>query len=218
MTKKILSLLMLLLSIPYVLLQSCNEEDLTPPVITLEGDTIVYWPLNEPYVDPGATATDMPDGDLSSEIVAVIDVNVDKIGMYEIVYRVTDNAGNASAKKYRYVYVINEASNYAGNWNVEEISIYPQTAVDQYSAKIEVDSTMNNYLLIDSLPFLNEDLTFLCEGDVITVPVQNNLLPDSTEQILHGEGTIENDSTMYIYITGRIPGGEVFIRQLNFFK
>ena len=50
------------------------------------------------YSDPGATATDNIDGNISSRIVTVNSVNTNTAGVYTVSYHVTDNAGNADSK------------------------------------------------------------------------------------------------------------------------
>ena len=50
--------------------------------------------LNETFKDPGATASDNKDGDLTSKIIVKENtVKLDKIGTYKIVYQVTDKYG-----------------------------------------------------------------------------------------------------------------------------
>jgi hypothetical protein len=58
------------------------------------------------YIDPGATASDPEDGDLSEEIVVSGDeVNPFALGTYIIRYNVTDSAGNAAGEHYRTIIV-----------------------------------------------------------------------------------------------------------------
>ena len=70
------------------------DEDTTPPEITLNGDNPMELEVGEEYVEPGATAEDDVDGDLTDEIEISGDVNTDEPGEYEVVYTVTDAAGN----------------------------------------------------------------------------------------------------------------------------
>ena len=46
-----------------------KKEDKTKPVITLKGSETITITLGEKYMDPGATAKDEEDGDLTSKIV-----------------------------------------------------------------------------------------------------------------------------------------------------
>jgi hypothetical protein len=59
-----------------------------PPVISLIGSAIVYAFSFEPYVDPGATVTDIVDTQIQSKlVVAGADVNTSVIGPHIITYR-----------------------------------------------------------------------------------------------------------------------------------
>ena len=83
-------------------------SDVGAPVITLLGDTTINIMLGgDPYTDPGATATDDLDGDITANIVVVgIDaVDVNTAGTYIITYNVSDAAGNAATERTRTVIV-----------------------------------------------------------------------------------------------------------------
>jgi hypothetical protein len=71
----------------------------------LNGSEIIEIPINDTFVDPGATAFDETDGDISFKIVTIGDVNTSVIGEYIISYEVFDDAGNKSEIKYRTVIV-----------------------------------------------------------------------------------------------------------------
>ncbi len=80
--------------------------DDTPPVITLLGDNPLELQVGATYTDPGATATDDVDGDLTAAIVVAgdaVDTSVD--GTYVVTYNVTDAAGNAATEMSRTVTV-----------------------------------------------------------------------------------------------------------------
>lgn len=81
------------------------DEDLTiasipidheAPVITLKGDNPVIVEQGDPYVEPGATATDNIDGDLTDQIEISGDVDTSKIGTYTVTYTVSDSVGNVT--------------------------------------------------------------------------------------------------------------------------
>jgi hypothetical protein len=65
------------------------------PVITLLGDNPDYVYLGESFNDPGATADDCNDGDLTSSItVNTSGLNTNSRGTYNVVYEVTDSDNN----------------------------------------------------------------------------------------------------------------------------
>ncbi len=87
-----------------------NPFDIIAPVITLKGrnpDTTLAG--GAAYKDPGATAIDNRDGDVTSRITVSGTVNVKSIGKYSLTYSCKDNAGNTSYVT-RTVYVVRDTT------------------------------------------------------------------------------------------------------------
>ncbi|MGI6458954.1 MAG: cohesin domain-containing protein [Candidatus Hydrogenedentales bacterium] len=82
-----------------------TQVDGTPPVITLLGSARMTIAQNTPFTDPGASATDAVDGDLSSHIVVTGKVDSAKPSTYTLRYNVSDRAGNAAQEVTRTVTV-----------------------------------------------------------------------------------------------------------------
>ncbi|WP_139957143.1 immunoglobulin-like domain-containing protein [Flavicella sediminum] len=81
------------------------------PVITLIGDATMNVTLGETFTDPGATASDNIEGNLSSSIVVAGDVvDANTAGTYTITYNVSDFAGNAATEITRTVKVAADAT------------------------------------------------------------------------------------------------------------
>ena len=80
------------------------KGDTDPPVITLNGLDRMELEVGGAYNEPGATAMDDNDGDLSESIRIEGDVNTGAEGTYLVTYTVSDSAGN-EAKKTRTVVV-----------------------------------------------------------------------------------------------------------------
>lgn len=74
------------------------------PVITLEGDEIVYLSLDEEYKEPGYTCIDSIDGDITSKVLVTNDINISKRGAYKVIYTVT-NSANITATTTRIVVI-----------------------------------------------------------------------------------------------------------------
>ncbi len=68
--------------------------DLIPPVLTLKGDNPLMLTLGVKFKDPGATAVDNFEGDISDKITVSGDVNTSKAGTYVLTYSVADSTGN----------------------------------------------------------------------------------------------------------------------------
>mgnify|MGYP002619894864 CR=1 FL=1 len=80
--------------------------DSSLPVITLNGGANITTEAGEPFADPGATASDLVDGDLTNDIVVTGSVNVDVLGVYELRYNVSNSGGNAAIEVVRTVTVV----------------------------------------------------------------------------------------------------------------
>jgi hypothetical protein len=80
--------------------------DLTAPVITLLGDNPVTLEVGTPYVEPGYTATDGVDGDISANVVVTGSVDHTVLGIYVLSYNVSDSAGNRAQQKLRTIMVV----------------------------------------------------------------------------------------------------------------
>jgi len=81
------------------------ESDKEPPALQLVGPEIITLYLGYEYTEPGATANDNIDGDISSKVAIAGSVDINSPGDYPITYNVTDNAGNAAPEVIRTVTV-----------------------------------------------------------------------------------------------------------------
>lgn len=66
------------------------------PVLTLNGPSVITLTFGETYEDPGATAFDDGDGDLTGAIVVDNPVDTKVIGRYSVTYGVADSDGNVT--------------------------------------------------------------------------------------------------------------------------
>jgi hypothetical protein len=82
------------------------SADTTRPVITLQGSATMTLVIGTLFTDPGATATDNIDGNITARITRTGSVNVNTAGTYILTYRVSDNAGNAATPVNRTVSVV----------------------------------------------------------------------------------------------------------------
>ncbi|MDX9893357.1 MAG: DUF5011 domain-containing protein [Patescibacteria group bacterium] len=77
--------------------RTVNVVDTTAPVVTVLGSNPMSVALNSQFVDPGATATDNIDGDLTSSIVVTGTVDTGVAGSYSLTYSATDSSGNTGS-------------------------------------------------------------------------------------------------------------------------
>jgi len=73
---------------------SVEVIDTTPPEISLTGASSVVLTVGDSFTDPGATAIDAVDGDLTSSITITGTVDTSTVGTYTLVYSVFDAAQN----------------------------------------------------------------------------------------------------------------------------
>jgi len=87
--------------------RTVNVIDTTIPVITRLGSDTVNAELNGgAYVDAGATASDVADGDITGSIVTVNPVDVSTLGAYVVTYNVDDSQNNSAVEVTRTVNVV----------------------------------------------------------------------------------------------------------------
>lgn len=79
-------------SISRTFVRSDNEK----PIITLKGNTTLYIDKGGIYNEPGYTATDNCEGDLSSNVVVDGHIDTNNPGTQSVTYKVIDKAGNES--------------------------------------------------------------------------------------------------------------------------
>ena len=78
-----------------------NEEtkDKVAPVISLAGNQNITIYQGATYQEPGYTASDDTDGDISALVTVEGSVDGNTVGEYEVIYRVTDSSGNVAEIK-----------------------------------------------------------------------------------------------------------------------
>ena len=106
------------------------NPDSTPPDITLIGSNPMYLAVGDPYNEPGATAVDDFDGDVSGNIVINSDsVNTAVQGTYRVHYTVSDNAGNSAHEIRRVIVgatgdtvIVKQKSSYSVNFPIHRFN------------------------------------------------------------------------------------------------
>lgn len=133
-----------------------NVVDTTKPEIKLLGENKLYLNYKTEYKEPGYTATDNYDGDITSKVEISGEVNSQKMGEYDIVYLVSDSSSN-TVKIIRKVIV-----------------------KDTEKPKIEIGRNKNSYLILNSKININNYKAFdNCDGDITSkVKVEGTVNPN----------------------------------------
>ena len=84
-------------------------EDPEPPVLKLKGKDAITLRVGQSYQEPGYSAEDNCDGNLTGKVTVSGSVDTSKSGIYCLTYSVSDSRGNKTTK-YRTVSVLSEST------------------------------------------------------------------------------------------------------------
>jgi hypothetical protein len=101
----------------------------TPPVITLLGNATSTVTVGNTFTDPGATALDQEDGDITANIIVTGTVSTTTAGTYTLRYNVKDSKGLSAEEKMRTV-VVSEA---------------PMCVLPQFTSSMSVHTTLGSF-------------------------------------------------------------------------
>lgn len=198
--------LLTLAALALVVVAACQKEeeeapptpDTTAPTLELVGGPQIDLSLNATYVDPGFSAQDDVDGDLSAQVTVEGTVNVNQVGDYELTYEVVDAAGNASSAA-RVVTVANDAAFLGGVYTVTANCSGTWSNPSAYSSFVSVSETANNTFTISELYNAwdenAEDVYGMLQGDEIVIPTQDNGDFTVSGSGMLGDGSFEVDLT-----------------------
>lgn len=92
--------------------RTIHVGDFSAPVITLKNPGRMYVKVGEGFLEPGFSATDNVDGDITSKVAISGSVDTNKMGRYSVTYTVNDAAGNTTtASRSVYVYAKQAVAN-----------------------------------------------------------------------------------------------------------
>ncbi len=167
-------------------IRTITVTDSVPPVISILGDFAITIDLGEAWNDPGYSAIDLADGDLTANVKIEGEVNSSAYGTYELIYTVSDSSGNESDAITRVVTV--------GDFGVPKISLVGDKLIN-----IEAGATYNEpgYEAIDKK---DGDLTQIVRisGNVDTlVPGEYELSYD----VVDADGNAANTAKRFVIVT-----------------
>ena len=137
-------------------------RDFVKPTLKLKGSVIHKISYGSKYVDPGYSASDNYDGDLTKKVVVSGSVDVNKIGTYKVTYTIVDSSGNKIVKT-RSVKVIDNVApslTLSGGNSIKiklnsDYNEYGYTALDNYDGDI-TDSVYVNGKVNSKVPGVYE--------------------------------------------------------------
>ncbi len=95
------------LNVEFIPKNTIPTADTTTPIITLLGENPLQLQVGDAFIEPGATAVDFVDGDLSDALIVTNTINTAIAGTYTVTYTVSDLTGN-TAQEIRTV-IVNES-------------------------------------------------------------------------------------------------------------
>ena len=139
-------------------------SDTVAPVIHLNGAQHLEIQQGSAFSDPGATAKDNVDGVITNQIVTDSNVDTSQPGRYQIIYTVTDHAGNTATATRTAEVIASIPSGIAIDGNESD---WQNIAAISYTAGGVIKATNKNgklYLLIDA-PNIGENTQIFLDTD-----------------------------------------------------
>ncbi|MBL7923689.1 MAG: DUF5011 domain-containing protein [Bacteroidia bacterium] len=166
----------------------------TPPRVFLLGGANYIQTLNSPFVEPGFTAGDEEDGDITAQVVVSGSINTDSVGLYTLSYVVTDSEGLKDSVV-RVVNVRNSLNFLNGQFDVTTTNLQ-NGAVRNWITTVSASVSVNNEIRIFKISdcfYANPVLSYDPVKDSIFLPSQTFDCVTSTDSLPHtfqGAGVI----------------------------
>ncbi|MCF6364408.1 MAG: DUF5011 domain-containing protein [Gammaproteobacteria bacterium] len=219
------------------LTRTVNVGDDTPPVITLLGTDPLDLLVGDTYTDPGVTATDDIDGDITSRIVVAGDtVDTAVAGTYVVTYDVSDLAGNFAVQLTRTVNVVSGVNDppVINNLSISPDPAYINSAAtfswdvsdangDTLTCLLDVENDgTNDYTINDCVNNTSQLHTYTVAGDYtakltvddgVNSPVVTTLnftviAPLSTDVSVNGPA-VAGERVLYTITVGNTTSGPI---------
>jgi len=204
MKKQILSLALVAFLGTSLILTGCKKDE-EAPVITPKGGNTQTVVLNASLTDPGATADDNEDGDISTSVTSdyMTVVNKDLAGTYTVTYKATDEAGNEGMATLS-VTVKNDASAWAGDYTVTDViggstATYPQTVATSPTVNNRI--TFNKFGNYTNTSGIYANIT----GTTVDLPTQTAVNSAGADRVFNGTGS-KNSSGFVLNYTETTNG------------
>ncbi|MCE9585013.1 DUF5011 domain-containing protein [Candidatus Nomurabacteria bacterium] len=189
------------------------EPDTTPPEINLIGDEILNITVGSMFTDPGATAIDDVDGEISPVITGSVDTSVS--GIYTLTYTATDIALNESTTTRivvvdtgtklnqpksvfvsgNYAYVVSESSN-----SLEIIDI---SSPENPKHRSSISHGANGLALSSPKSvFVSDDYAYVVSysNNLNIFDVSDPISPTLVGTISNGDGNAGLDKPIYVLV------------------
>ncbi len=126
-------------------------NDNMPPKLTLINKDTLLLEQGTTYIEYGATAIDPTEGNISSKITMVSDLDMAYTGVYYITYNVKDAGGNAAIPVTRVIYVVKDKTPPVLTLNGSDtvrVEVYSSYTEDGAKAMDNKDGNITNAIVI----------------------------------------------------------------------
>jgi len=152
-----------------VIVEAASTADTTPPDIVLLGNATINLTVGDTFTEPGYTAIDDVDGDITDNVVVGGDtVDTNAAGTYVITYNVSDAVGNAADEATRTVTVSEKVSTpYTAQQGIGAFQLMlTSVAADDIEVKEATDTYYANVIktTYDPSSEINFDITITGSG------------------------------------------------------
>lgn len=218
MKKQILIACSVLFTAGMIFIAGCKKDDTTPPTVSLLGSSAITVSLQGSLSDPGASAEDDEDGDISSSVTSdwsSTNPNLNLKGTYTITYTATDAAGNTSTPVTRTVTVVNDADGRTGTYNCSIVS-----PAWNYTQTITASTTVNNRIHFSKFGDYSGNTGIYANviGSTVDLPSQTAIMVGNppTDRTFAGTGTTNASGFSLSYTETTATGSANFVE--NFVK
>ncbi|MBL7893441.1 MAG: DUF5011 domain-containing protein [Bacteroidia bacterium] len=182
-----------------MLMTSCKKDDTTSPTITLKGlstETVIFGTA---FVDPGVTASDDKDGDITLNVSTTGAVDQNKAGSYTITYKVADAAGNEAVQTRTVIVKFINSSLAANTWSGKDSCSPGPSPSSTYTITINASSSNTADITMVDFGAFASPLTVSATisgstGQTFTIPSQT-----VSSVLFSGSGTVSSNGKTITY-------------------
>lgn len=143
----------------YSINRTIKVVDTTNPEIKLNGNNTINILKGETYTDPGYSALDNYDGDITDKVEVISNLDNNKVGEYTITYSITDSSGNSSSVERNII--VAEPKKVVVVTNTEEKAVKPEVKPISNADGVSKCKFTSNGFYIEGYKSSNNDLKLI---------------------------------------------------------
>jgi len=196
-----------LIGVAFIFNACKKDTDTTAPVITLKGSNPMTLVFNVTWAEPGFTATDDVDGDVTSKVTVSGTVNNISAGLYTLTYSVKDAAGNTGTATRKVT--VDAGAFLAGTYSVVDVS---NGVTTDYSDNITASTTTLNKINVAKFGDYSSGAVYMTlSGTNVDLPsqvVHCGTPPNDVDHTFQGTGTFTTSHKITITFSDNSEFGD----------